>query len=125
MAESVGNIRLEYAQNTLEIWRVDDAGAPMSFALDTMFYVERVDNSSVYTQGSIVFSDVTEDGVTTNRGKLTITINILKTSPLYVAGDELYDHDICEFIHIYSLRSIIDNNVYLAGSVHIYEVAGP
>jgi len=125
MAETVSNIRLEYGPNTIELWRIDDAGSPIGFASDTQFYIERVDNQSAYISGNITFSNVTEDGITTVRAKATIIVEPLKSGVLYVTGDELYDHETDTFIHIYSLKSSIENTTYMAGRVNIYEVAGP
>jgi len=125
MAETVSNIRLEYGPNTIELWRIDDAGDPMSFAADTQFYIERVDNSLAYISGNITFSDVTFHNASVLRAKITIDIEPLKSGVIYQSGDELYDHETDTFIHIYSLKSSSDSTTYMAGRVNIYETAGP
>ena len=126
MAEAVSNIRLEYAPNLLEFIRTDDAGVPQSFDVNsTTFNVERVDNKAYHSvttvidaTGSIItFADV--DGVTSAKCIVQYTPDPLV---LYVAGDEMYTHASDVFIHIFSLRN--SSQVYLAGGVHLYEVAG-
>ena len=125
MAETISNMRLEYAPNTLIFFKTDDAGTPLPFDADTTFDIERIDDPTAYIGGTVSFGSVTDsDGQVIDNAVVSIVISPSNPGKLYVDGDELHNHGVDTFIHIYALRSLASNTVYLAGKVQLYAVAG-